>query len=124
MSLHRFFSLERHHMSISRTYDAHLCLPPTTVLFWFVLMPLPGSLPLTVAAIFLVIHISSTYSAMAAVIMSTSAMSSQPIISQEEEEKLSPAELYSVLLNETKLAKRARVPINRQYRMDYHNYIR
>lgn len=70
------------------------------------------------------IHIASTFSAMGEVVMASSAMSSSAVLPKSEEESLTPAELYKVLLLERDLARQAHVPVNKQYRMDYQEYIR
>lgn len=55
--------------------------------------------------------------------MATSAMSSTEIMPKEDAEKLTPAELYTVLVQETFMAKKANIPINKQYRMDYRAHL-
>ena len=66
-------------------------------LFWFLIMPLSAALMLTVMALGLVSHIASTFSAMGEIIMATSAMSDEPILSEDQEEKMGPKELYHAL---------------------------
>lgn len=46
-------------------------------------------------------------------------MSNLPIIDPEEEEKLDPHELSDILIKRVLLARKARVPINNQYKIDY-----
>mmetsp|Transcript_35096 Transcript_35096/g.73096 ORF Transcript_35096/g.73096 Transcript_35096/m.73096 type:complete len:182 (-) Transcript_35096:749-1294(-) len=91
--------------------------------FSVILLPPTGAIVLLVLGLVALSHIASTYSAMGQVIMATSAMSSEPILPTDEEEKLTPGELYHVLLHETMLAKKAEVPINKQYRMDYRQHL-
>jgi hypothetical protein len=55
--------------------------------------------------------------------MATSAMGSTPILPKEEENELSPSQLSALLLNETRLARQAKIPVNRQYRMNYHQAV-
>jgi hypothetical protein len=79
---------------------------------------------MTVCACALIVHIASTYSAVARVIMATSAMGAIPILPKEEEEKLLPIQLFDVLIAETQVAYAANVPVNSQYRMNYQEHIR
>jgi hypothetical protein len=79
-------------------------------------MPRGAALALTVAAILQLTHIATTYSAMGRVIMATSAMSSERILEKADEEKLTPIQLYDVLLHKTYKAKRNPVLVNHQYR--------
>ena len=79
-------------------------------------MPRGAALALTVAAILQLSHIATTYSAMGRVIMATSAMSSERILEKADEEKLTPIQLYDVLLHRAYKAKKDPVLINRQYR--------
>jgi hypothetical protein len=79
-------------------------------------MPRGAALALTVAAILQLTHIATTYSAMGRVIMATSAMSSERILEKADEEKLTPIQLYDVLLHKTYNAKKNPVLVNRQYR--------
>jgi hypothetical protein len=85
-------------------------------MFWWLVMPRGAALALTVAAILQLTHIATTYSAMGRVIMATSAMSSERILEKADEEKLTPIQLYDVLLHRTYKAKENPVLINRQYR--------
>lgn len=48
--------------------------------------------------------------------MATGAMSSEPILEKSEEEKLTPRELYEVLLDKTYEARANNIPVNLQYR--------
>ena len=66
-------------------------------MFWYILVPNLGAALLTAAGIVVVGHIASTFSAIGQIIMATSAMSSQRILTVQEEEQLSPQELYHVL---------------------------
>jgi len=94
------------------------------VLFWFKLLPLIAAIILGSSGTLLLIHLTSTYSAMGEIIMATSAMSTSTVLDKYDEERLAPSELYKVLLLEHDLAKRAKIPIMKQYRMDYSNAIR
>eukprot|EP00977_Amphora_coffeiformis_P016602 scaffold5169_cov172-Amphora_coffeaeformis.AAC.33 len=94
------------------------------VLFWFKLLPLAAAIILGSAGTLLLVHLASTYSAMGEIILATSAMSASTVLEKGDEERLSPAELYKVLLLEHDLAKRAKIPIMKQYRMDYFNTVR
>jgi hypothetical protein len=79
-------------------------------------MPKGAALALTIAGVLQLSHIATTYSAMGRVIMATSAMSPDRILTKEEEEKLTPIQLYDVLLLKTYKAKVNPVPIRLQYR--------
>jgi hypothetical protein len=87
-------------------------------MFWWLVMPLGAALVLTVAGILQLSHIATTYSAMGRVIMATSAMSPDRILEKADEEKLTPIQLYDVLLHRTYQAKANPVLISRQYRQD------
>jgi len=87
-------------------------------MFWWIVSG-TGAIVLTATGAALIIHIASTYSSMGRVIMATSAMGPTPILSKEEEDELTPAQLSSLLLDDTRLARRAKIPVNRQYRMNY-----
>ena len=86
-----------------------------TVMFWWIVSG-TGAIVLTATGSALIIHIAITYSAMGRIIMATSAMGSTPIIPKEEEEELTPVQLSALLLNESRLACEAKIPVNRQYR--------
>ena len=103
-----------------------MCLTTSiTVMFWFKLLPLAAALVLGVSGLLLMSHLASTYSAMGEVILATSAMSKKkPMLSKADEERLTPAELYKVLLLQHDVAKQAQVPVNKQYRMDYQEHMR
>ena len=94
------------------------------VLFWFKLLPLAAAILLGSVGVVLFVHLASTYSAMGEIIIATSAMSHSTVLEKTDEERLTPVELYKVLLLEHDLAKRAKVPIMKQYRIDYFNSIR
>lgn len=94
------------------------------VLFWFKLLPLVAAIILGSVGILLLVHLASTYSAMGEIIMATSAMSTSTVLERADEERMTPVELYKVLLLEHDLARKAKVPIMKQYRIDYFNSIR
>jgi hypothetical protein len=85
-------------------------------MFWWLIMPQWAALALTVGGMLQLSHIATTYSAMGRVIMSTSAMSPDRILEKADDEKLTPIQLYDVLLQRTYAAKANPVAINRQYR--------
>ncbi|CAB9510573.1 expressed unknown protein [Seminavis robusta] len=91
---------------------------------WVILMPQGLSLGLGVVASILLIHIVNTFSSMGRVIMDSGAMSQIPILDPEEEEKLDPHELSAVLIKRVVLARKAQVPINHQYKVDYQDTLR
>jgi hypothetical protein len=87
------------------------------MIFFFLLLPIgPWSIALSLSALFLFIHIVSTFSAFGRVIMHSGAMGSARIFAPEDEESLLPRTLHSNLLTKAKdnLAKNA--SIIRQYR--------
>jgi hypothetical protein len=85
-------------------------------MFWWLVMPKFAAIALTVAGILQLSHIATTYSAMGRVIMATSAMSPDRILEKADEEKLTPTQLYDVLLHRTYQAKANPVAISSQYR--------
>ena len=87
-------------------------------------MPDRTAILLTVCSSSLMLHIISTYSALAKVVMSTSAMGEIPILPKEEEEKLLPPHLFDLLIAETRIAQQIKVPVNKQYRMNYQSLLR
>lgn len=93
-------------------------------MFLWILLPLYFAVAFTLGAVLQISHISSTYSAMGEVIMATSAMSHERIIPKDEEEEMTPKELSQILYKQMRLARRAGIPITRQYRMDYHGHLR
>ena len=92
---------------------------PVKAMFWWIVSG-TGAIVLTAAGSVLIIHIASTYSSIGRVIMATSAMGPTPILPKEEEDELNPSQLSAVLLNETRLARKAKIPVNQQYRINYH----
>jgi hypothetical protein len=89
----------------------------TVVLFLYVIMHWHAAMVLTFVAAFLLLHVTSTFSALGRVILYTGAMGKNEILSTEEEERLAPYPLYLELLKIVQVAKRARVPVHRQYRI-------
>lgn len=61
-------------------------------------------------------HISTDFNAFTT---TSGAMSHIPILDPEEEEKLDPHELSSVLIKRAKLAQKSKVSVNDQYKIDY-----
>jgi len=95
------------------------------VLFTWILLPKLWAIILIFIGFGLIVHIASTFSAVARVIMATSAMSHGPILCKEEEELLDPRELNDLLVYETRLAYQVNIPVKHQYRMeDYHGEVR
>lgn len=93
-------------------------------LFWFIVLPGPGALALTLTGILIIVHIASTFSAVGRIIMGTSAMADDPILNRDEAEKLSPDELNDLLVHETHLGRKAAIKVQQQYRMNYHEVVR
>ena len=87
-------------------------------------MPPRAAVVLSVCGLALIIHIINIFSSIARVILLTSAMSDIPLLDYEEEEKLSPAELSDALLKRARFAKKLKVPIKDQYRLDYQEMLR
>lgn len=85
-------------------------------LFWWVIMPFGPALFLSVGGIFLIVHIVSTYSALARIIMDTGAMSSSRVLDQQKEDDMNPSELAEELLKRTREARSNAVPVNLKYR--------
>lgn len=79
-------------------------------------MPSYTATILCAGGLLLMLHIVSTYSALAQIIMDTGAMSSNPILEQELEEDLSPPQLGEELLRRTRESRLSNVPVNSKYR--------
>jgi len=90
-----------------------------TVMFWWINVDDAydlGAIILTVFFIVCIAHVVATFSALARVIMITSAMGYTAILPRGDEEKMLPHELSNVLLTESNFAKRLHTPVNQQYR--------
>jgi len=85
-------------------------------LFWWVIMPSIPAVVLSVGGVFLIVHIVSTYSALARIIMETGAMGSRRVLDQEKEDDMTPQELAEELLRRTRDARIKSVPVNQKYR--------
>ena len=79
-------------------------------------MPIGPAVILSVGGILLIVHIVSTYSALARIIMNTGAMSSKRVLDQELEDDMTPSELAEELLKRTREAMVNPVPVNLKYR--------
>jgi hypothetical protein len=79
-------------------------------------MPFYTAAILTVGGVLLIIHIVSTYSALAQIIMETGGMSSHRVLDKEYEEEMLPPQLAEELLKRTREARLKNVPVNLQYR--------
>jgi len=82
------------------------------------LMPIGGALIIVICFVILMLHITSTYSAVGRIMMDTGAMG-DAVFRRSEEERMTPYELDDALLDKVGLARKANVPLNRMYRMDY-----
>lgn len=87
-------------------------------LFLFVIMPLELASVVTALGCVLMIHISSTYSAMGRIIMETGAMGEKSIFPTSEDETKTSSELIQELISKLEAARSVNVPVNEQYRMD------
>ena len=83
-----------------------------------ILMPHLAALIISVCFILLMIHITSTYSALGRIIMDTGAMGDR-VFFDKEEERMSPNDLYGALLEKVKAARNSDIPVNRIYQSDY-----
>lgn len=79
-------------------------------------MPSIPAVVLSVGGVFLIVHIVSTYSALARIIMETGAMGSRRVLDQEKEDDMTPQELAEELLRRTRDARIKSVPVNQKYR--------
>mmetsp|Transcript_1376 Transcript_1376/g.2706 ORF Transcript_1376/g.2706 Transcript_1376/m.2706 type:complete len:127 (-) Transcript_1376:100-480(-) len=79
-------------------------------------MPFAPAIILSVGGILLIVHIVSTYSALARIIMDTGAMSSRRVLDQEKEDDMTPSQLAEELLRRTRDARVNDVPVNLKYR--------
>jgi hypothetical protein len=87
-------------------------------LFLFVIMPVELAPVVTAGGFILLIHISSTYSAMGRIIMETGAMGKESIFETHEAETKNSSELIKELIVKLEAARDICVPVNEQYRMD------
>lgn len=94
------------------------------ILFWYILMPLSWAIALNTVGVILIGHVVSTYSALGRVIMHSGAMGEEPILSRREQEMKTPEELFKALKRKTKLARKANIPVYRQYRIPYQQSLR
>ena len=83
-----------------------------------ILMPHVAALVISVCFILLMIHITSTYSALGRIIMDTGAMGDR-VFFDKEEDRMSPNDLYGALLEKVKAARNSDIPVNRIYQSDY-----
>jgi hypothetical protein len=83
-----------------------------------ILMPKPGALLIAGLFVLVMVHVTSTYSAVGRIIMDTEAMGNA-VFTRNEEERMPPYELYEALLDKVKLARKANIPVNLMYRTDY-----
>lgn len=86
-------------------------------------MPIGPAILLSIGGILLIVHIVSTYSALARIIMDTGAMSSKRVLDQEKEDDMTPSELAEELLKRTRDARLNAVPVNLKYREINKEYI-
>lgn len=89
------------------------------VLFWYILMPMPWAISLTVSGVIVITHVISTYSALGRLIMHTGAMGEEHVVGVRDQEMQTSEELYETLKKKMKVAKASDIPVNRQYRMAY-----
>lgn len=85
-------------------------------LFWWVIMPFGPALFLSVGGFLLIVHIVSTYSALARIIIDTGAMSAKRVLDEDKEDEMTPSELAEELLKRTREARKNAVPVNLKYR--------
>ena len=85
-------------------------------------MPFGPAMFLSIGGVFLIVHIVSTYSALARIIMETGAMSAHRVLDEEKEDDMNPSELAEELLKRTREARLNDIPINRKYRLVNKHY--
>lgn len=85
-------------------------------LFWWVIMSFRTATIICTAGILLILHIVSTYSALARMIMDTGSMSTYRIMDQELEEEMEPPQLGEELLRKMKAAREKDTPVNQFYK--------
>lgn len=78
-------------------------------------MPFNTATILTGIGVLLMVHIVSTYSALARIIMDNGTMSSFRVLDQEVEEEMLSTELGEELLRKTIQARKAAIPVNQMY---------
>ncbi|CAB9498938.1 expressed unknown protein [Seminavis robusta] len=94
------------------------------VLTWWVVMPGEAAFFLTLGGFLVIVHIIQTFSATANLVMLTGAMANMPIIEEDEEVHLSPGQLSDILIERARLAKKLKVDVMKQYRVDYQQLLR
>jgi len=85
-------------------------------LFWWIIMPTYTASILSCGGVVLIVHIVSTYSAIAQIIMSTGAMSSYRVMDRTYEEEKLPRQLAEELLRRTLEARANETPVSAQYK--------
>jgi hypothetical protein len=85
-------------------------------LFWWIIMPIYTATMLSCGGVILIVHIVSTYSAIAQIIMSTGAMSSHRVMERAFEEERLPPQLAEELLRRTLQARSNQTPVSAQYK--------
>lgn len=94
------------------------CFYAVVTFFLFILMPYWSAAPLTVALLFLMVHTTSTYSAMGRIVIDTGAMG-DAVFHNQEDEKLNSYDLYVAWLERVEAGRRANLAPNQIYRTDY-----
>jgi len=86
------------------------------IMFLFQLLPMGVAIGLSIGAIMLLLHIVTIYSSFGRLIIHTGAMGSKRIFAVEEEESMTPTELYHRLVLRAIEAQENKTFVNRQYR--------
>lgn len=89
----------------------------TMDMFLFLLMPFPWATGITIIFWLLLIHLTSTYSALGRIIVGTGAMGSRKVFESSDADMMEPYELYVELLKRCGTSKGMEIPIKLQYHM-------
>jgi len=88
-------------------------------LFWYVLAAWQVAMPLTILCTVFILHITSTSSAVAGIIMYSGGIGDERIIESKVERELDPPDLTETLIEKCTVAKNGNIPVSEQYRIKY-----
>ena len=91
--------------------------------FWEIANPTAVSMTVSLICVALFVFVIISFTSISRLIMLNGAMGHDEILSQDKEEKLSTKQLSDHLLKQASLAKKAKIPINYQYRVRYHQVL-
>lgn len=86
---------------------------------WIVANPSIQGAILWTLAILMLLRVFNAMASMGRVLMHSGSLSTEMVLEEEKEEKLSPHELTDILLDLVPLSRKAQIPVNYQYRIPY-----